>query len=154
MSLDAVNKPRYATVLNGGVGKLGTGASTVAATALGTDGIAADAKVVYTAGAYGGIVESLSLSTDDSSAVNVLVYAMEGSTVHPLGVVPVPALSGASGSALNVDGLAQLQGLPKNSVYKPYIPLRANMTLKIAVLANMTVNKILFAKATGVDFVA
>lgn len=154
MSLAAVNIPKYATVLNGGVAKLGDGASTVGATALGVDGIAADAKVCYTAGAYGGIVESLMASTNDTAAVNVLVYILDGSTVHPLGIVNVPLSSGNSGTVPNVDLINGLIGLPVNSVYKKYIPLRANVVLKVAILAAMTANKILFVKSTGVDFVA
>ena len=154
MSLAAVNIPKYATVLNGGVATLGTGSSTVGATALNVDGIAADAKVCYTAGAYGGIVESLMISTNDTAAVNVLVYGLEGSTVHPFGIVAVPASSGNLGTAANVDAINALQGLPINGMYKKYIPLRPNMTLKVAVLAAMTANKILVAKSTGVDYIA
>jgi hypothetical protein len=154
MSLAAVNIPKYATVLNGGIGVLGTGASTVGATALGIDGIAADAKVVYTAGTYGGIVESLMISTNDTAAVNVFVYALDGATVHPLGIVNIPLSSGNAASVLNIDALNIIQGLPLNSVYKKYIPLKANMTLKVAVLAAMTANKSLWAKTTGLDFIA
>jgi hypothetical protein len=154
MSLSAVNLPKYATVLNGGVCQLGTGASTVGATALGIDGIAADAKVCYTAGQYGGIVESLMLSTNDTAAVNVFVYAMEGAVVHPLGIVNVPLSSGNGASIPNVDALNAIQGLPKNAAGLKYLPLRPNMTLKVAVLAAMTANKVLIAKTTGVDFVA
>ena len=40
MALATVNLPKYATVLNGSVGVLGTGASTVGATAINIDGIA------------------------------------------------------------------------------------------------------------------
>lgn len=154
MSLQAVNIPKYATVLNGGVGVLGTGASTVGATAVGIDGIAADAKVCYTAGAYGGIIESLMVSTNDTAAVNVIVYLLDGATVHPLGVVNIPINSGNLGTAANVDVINGLQGLPINSVFKKYIPLRPNMTLKVAVLAAMTANKYVWAKAMGVDYVA
>lgn len=154
MAIEAVNMPKYATVLNGGVCQLGTGASTVGATALGVDGVAADAKICYTAGAYGGIVESLMLSTNDTAAVNVFIYAMDGATVHPFGIVPVPINSGNLGTALNVDALTNLQGLPKNAAGVKYLPLKPGMTLKVAVLAAMTANKILIAKATGVDFIA
>jgi len=154
MSLAAVNLPKYCTVLNGGVAKLGDGASTVGATALGVDGIAADAKVCYTAGAYGGMVESLMASTNDTVTVNVFVYGLDGATVHPFGIVNVPLSSGNLGTAPNVDLINGLAGLPINSVYKKYIPLRANMTLKVAVLAAMTLNKILWVKSTGVDFIA
>jgi hypothetical protein len=154
MSIAAVNMPKYATVLNGGVGVLGTGASTVGATAVGVDGIAADAKVVYTAGAYGGIVESLMVSISDTVTVNLIVYAMDGTTVHPLGLVNIPLSSGNALSVPNVDVINGLVGLPINSVSKKYIPLRANMTLKVACLAAMTANKYVWAKSTGVDFIA
>ena len=154
MSIAAVNMPKYTTVLNGGIGILGTGASTVGATVLGVDGIAADAKVCYTAGQYGGIIESLLLSTNDTAAVNVLVYLLEEAVVHPLGIVNVPPSSGNAASVLNVDGLNSLAGLPKNAAGMKYLPIRPNMTLKVAVLAAMTANKYLFAKTTGVDFIA
>jgi len=154
MSLAAVNIPKYATVLNGGIAKLGDGASTVGATALGVDGIAADAKVCYTAGAFGGMVESLMASTNDTVTVNVFVYGLDGATVHPFGIVNVSLSAGNLGTVPNVDLISGLVGLPINSVYKKYIPLRANMTLKVAVLAAMSLNKILWVKSTGVDFIA
>jgi hypothetical protein len=158
MALAAINLPKYANVLNGGIGVLGTGASTVGATALGIDGIAADAKVCYTAGAYGGMVESLMISTNDTTAVNVFVYALDGATVHPIGIVNVPASSGNLGTVTAVDAINGsgicLNGLPQNQVYRKYIPLRANMTLKVSVLAAMTLNKILWAKTTGIDYSA
>ena len=154
MAIAVVNMPKYATVLNGGVCVLGTGASTVGATAIGVDGIAADAKVCYTAGAYGGMVESLFISTNDTAAVNVFVYAMDGATVHPLGIVNIPINSGNLSTAGNVDALAALNGLPINSVNKKYIPLKAGMTLKVSVLAAMTANKSMWAKSTGLDYIA
>jgi hypothetical protein len=154
MSLAAVNLPKYCTVLNGGIGVLGTGASTVGATLIGVDGIAADAKVVYTAGAFGGMVESLMCSINDTAAVNVIVYELDGATVHPLGIVNVPINSGNLGTVPNVDLINGLIGLPINSVYKKYIPLKANMTVKVAVLAAMTANKYCYVHSSGVDFVA
>ena len=154
MSLAAVNLPKYCTVLNGGIGVLGTGASTVGATLIGVDGIAADAKVVYTAGAFGGMVESLMCSINDTAAVNVIVYELDGATVHPLGIVNVPISSGNLGTVPNVDLINGLIGLPINSVYKKYIPLKANMTVKVAVLAAMTANKYCYVHSSGVDFVA
>lgn len=154
MAISSVNMPKYATVLNGGVCQLGTGATGVLATAIGVDGVAADAKVCYTAGASGGIVESLSLNTNDTVVVNALIYAMDVAVVHPLGLVLVPASAGNASGIANVDGLTNIAGLPKNAAGVKYLPLRANMTLKVAVLANMTLNKCLWAKTTGVDFIA
>jgi hypothetical protein len=154
MSLATVNIPKYASVLNGGVCQVGVSGTTVGATALGVDGIAADAKVCYTAGAYGGMVESLLASTNDTAAVNVFVYLLSGTTVHSLGIVNVPLSSGNLGTAANVDLINGLVGLPINLVGKKYIPLMANMSVKVAVLAAMTANKYLIVKATGVDFSA
>ena len=156
MSLAAVNLPKYCTVLNRGVCKLGTGASTVGATALGIDGIAADAKVCYTAGGYGGMCESLIISINDTAAVNAFVYVLDSdaTTVHPLGICNIPINSGNLGTAYSVDAVNVLIGLPVNLVGRKYIPLKANQTIKIAVLAAMTVNKSLWASASGVDFIA
>lgn len=155
MSIAAVNMPKYATVLNSGIGVLGTGASTVGATLIGIDGIAADAKVVYTAGAYGGMCESLIISTDNSAAaIAVIVYVLDGAVVHPLGIVAVPLSSGTLGTAYAVDAVNVLVGLPLNSVYRKYIPLKANQVIKIAVIAAMTANKYVWASTSGVDFVS
>ena len=160
MSIAAVNIPKYATVLNGGVAVLGTGASTVGATAINVDGIASDAKICYTAGAYGGQVESIMISTNDTAAVNAILYAFDpsGSVVHHLGIVAVPASSGNLGTVPNVDALngsgVVLQGLPVNYVFKKILPMRPNFTLKVAVLAAMTANKILICKTLGSDYIA
>jgi hypothetical protein len=148
-----VNYPKYATVLNGGVAKLGDGSITVGATALGVDGSANNAKACYTAGAYGGIVESLMVSTNDTVTVNLFVYGLDGAVVHPFGIVNIPLSSGNALSVPNVDVINGLVGLPINSAFKKYIPLRPNMILKVAVLAAMTAQKVLFAKATGLDYV-
>lgn len=119
--LPAVNMPKYATVPNGGVAKLGDGASTVGATALGVDGAAADAKACYTAGAYGGMVECVSFTTDDTAAVNARLYILDGATVKPVGIINVPINSGNAASVKNVDGLASIEGLPVNASFKKYI---------------------------------
>jgi len=154
MSLAAVNLPKYCTVLNGGGCKLGTGASTVGATVLGIDGIVADAKICYTAGAFGGMVESLMVSINDTVAVNMFVYILDGATVYPIGICNIPINSGNLGTAYAIDVINSLAGLPYNSVYRKYIPLRANQVVKVAVLAPMTVNKSLWATTSGVDFIA
>jgi len=150
--------PKYATVLNCGVAKLGDGASTVGATALGVDGNAADAKACYTAGAFGGMVESLIMNTNDTAAVNVLVYELNGSTIIPKGIVNIPANSGNIGTVAAVNALAgigvTLIGFPINANGKAYIPLRPNSQLKVATLGAMTANKCLWASADGVDYIA
>jgi hypothetical protein len=142
------------TVQNNGVGQLGDGASTVGATALGVDGIAADAKVMFTAGAHGSLVQSIMISTNDTADVDVILYALDGAVVEPLGVVSVPAGSGNAVLTPNVDGLVALMGLPVNGSSQKHIPLKAAMVLKVAVLGAMTENKILTATTTGLDYIA
>jgi hypothetical protein len=152
--LSIVNYPKYAKTLNGGVAVLGTGASTVGATAINVDGIAADAKVVYTFGPYGGFCEALMISTNDTAAVNAIIYMMDGATVHHLAVVNIPIASGTNGTAPNVDVINAIQGLPINPLFKKVIQGKPNVTIKVAVLAAMTANKILIAKSSGIDFEA
>jgi hypothetical protein len=159
MSLDPVNKPKYATQMNGGRCVLGTGASTVGATAINVDGIAADAKICYTPGVNGGIIESVTISTTDTAAVTAILYLLEVATseVHHLGVVAVPANSGNLSTAPAVDALNASLGLgslPINYVFRRYIPIRAGFVLKVASKDAMTANKILICKTTGVDLVA
>ena len=154
MSLAAVNLPKYATTINGGVCQIGYSGYTVQPTTLGVDGGSNDCKVCYTAGAFGGIVETLIASTNDTAAVNVFIYLLSGTTVHPLGIVNVPLSSGNAANVPSVDLINGISGLPINSAYKKYIPLQANMNLKVGVLAAMTANKFLLVKSTGLDFVA
>lgn len=155
VDLGLVNMPKYATVINSGSAVLGTGSSTVGATALGVDGIAADAKAIYTAGAYGGIVDYIALSTDDTTAVNVRLYVLNSdSSIEVIGIVPVPIQSGDLGTALNVDAFASLNGCSLDEKYHKIIRLKAGAQLKIAVKAAMTANKKLFGMARGLDFIA
>lgn len=155
MSLAAVNIPKYAQTINTNIGKLGNGTSwTVPATLLGNDGTATGATVVYTAGAYGGVCESLMASTNDLAAVNVFVYILSGSSVQPLGLVNVPLSSGNANGVANVDLINGLIGLPVNSMNKKYIPLKANQSIKVSVLAAMTANKCLWVRSSGTDLTA
>ena len=75
MSLTSGQIPKVANVPNGGVGVIEGSSNTVA---LGSN---INGTTVYTAGASGGRVMSLTAVTDDSVAVNVFVYIYRGSTV-------------------------------------------------------------------------
>lgn len=151
MAILTSEKPVYTRTKNDSVGILN--AASAGALGSNTNGVTA-----YTAGAYGGRVESLILSTDDTAAVNVFVYKYDGSTVIPVGIVNVPASSGNSGTVASVDALlgsgVTLVGLERDSNGKQYIPLMPNQLLKIACLANMTAAKKLYAQASGTDYTA
>jgi hypothetical protein len=148
MSLIARDKPAFYNVPNNGTGTLN--AATAGAMGVDTNGVA-----VLTAGSYGAIVEALVMNTDDTAAVNVFVYILNGATVQPIGIVNVPLSSGNTASAPTINALLgtgqTLVGLPINSQGKQYIALEAGEVLKVSTLANMTAAKKLYATAIGWD---
>lgn len=153
--LTGASYPNLAKTINSGNCQLGTGASTVGATAIGVDGSAADAKAVYTAGAYGGIVQSLMISSNDTAAVNAIIYKLDGAVVKHLGIVNIPIGAGTNGTVANINAFAgsgsTLIGLPIDSNGNYYIYMKPNEVLKIAVLAAMTANKVIWATSQGLD---
>ena len=97
MPISLAEKAVYARTINVGTGTLN------AATA-GALGAITNAVTVYTAGSYGGRIESLVANTNDTAAVNVFVMLVDGSSnVYPLGIVNVPLSSGNSATVSNVD---------------------------------------------------
>jgi len=148
MPVIARDKPVFYNTPNTDVGS-GTAISA------GTLGSNTNGVTCFTAGAYGAIVESLVISTDDTAAVNVWFYIYRGTTVIPLGIVAVALRSGDLGTVANVDALAgsgvTLIGLPVNNQGKRFISLEASDVLKFAVLANMTASKSLYVTAMGFD---
>lgn len=153
----AVHYPKFATVLVGGVGVIGTGSNTVTLSTLGVDNTTAGMfATIYTAGTNGGIVDSLMISTSDGAAVNVLLWIMDGSTIIPLGIVNIPLSSGMSATAPNIDALAgagtTLTGLAINSNGKRYLQMKAGQILKAGVLAQMSANKQVWIRYSGLEF--
>ncbi len=145
--------PKYANVPNSGVGLIVASANTV------TLGSNTNAATAYTAGANGGRVYSLVANTDDTAAVNVLLFIYNGSSVRPLGLVNVPLSSGnvAGVPVLNMldpSSTVGLKGLPVDSSGNRYIPLAANEVLKCGALANLTAAKTCYVHAIGSDYQA
>ena len=140
--------PKYANVPNSGVGVLSASATTV------TLGSNTNAVTVYTASANGGRVYSLVANTDDTAAVNVVLFIYSGSSVRPLGIVNVPLSSGNAANVLNVNMLdsAVLKGLPMDNAGNRYIPLAASEILKAGALANLTALKSCYVHAMGADY--
>ncbi len=146
--LTAGQIPRYANVPNGGVAAIAASSNTVT---LGSDtnGVAA-----FTAGSQGGRVYTLVANTNDTVAINVLLYILNGSSVRPLGIVNVPLSSGNAANVLGVNMLdaAVLKGLPVDQAGNRYIPLQANEVLKCGALANLTAAKTCWVTALGGDY--
>ena len=149
MGLTSGQIPKVANVPNGGVGVIEGSSNTVA---LGSN---INGTTVYTAGAAGGRVMSLTAVTNDTVAVNVFVYIYRSSTVIPLGLVNVPLSSGNTNAArFNVDFLdgINIVGLPIDNSGKRYIPLMPNDILKVGALANLTTAKTCWVHASGNDY--
>ena len=139
--------------------RLGTGASTVGATAVGVDGAGADGVVIYPACAYGSICYSIMLSTDQATAVNVIIYkknTVTNAITHKT-VINIPASSGTNGVAPNVNAMAgtgiTMIGLPIDT-NNYYIICGANEEIKMASLAAMTANKTVFSSTEGLNLIA
>lgn len=151
MSLTAGQIPIVANVPNGGVGVIAASSNTV------TLGSNTNGATIYTAGTYGGRVNSLTAVTDDTVTVNVFIYIYRGSTVIPLGLVNVPLSSGNTNAArFNVDFLdgVNILGLPIDNTGKRYIPLMPNDVLKCGALANLTAAKTCWVQGQGADYQA
>jgi hypothetical protein len=148
MSLTAGQIPKLANVLNAGVGVL-TG------TTIGTLGSDTNGVTIYTSGASGGRVISLTASTDDTVTINVFLYIFRGSTVIPVGLVNIPLSSGNTNAArFVVDFLngTNIPGLPIDQTGRQYIPLLANDVLKATTIANLSATKSVWLNAAGVDY--
>jgi hypothetical protein len=148
--LSLAEKPVYARTINVGVGVLN------AATA-GALGTTTNAVTVYTAGSNGGRIESLVANSDDTAAVNLFVFLVDGSSnVYPLGIVNVPANSGNLGTVANVDLLdgtnVRIVGMCLDNLGKRYISIPASWTLRVSTLANMTAAKKCHVTAQGFDY--
>src|ERR1017187_9404007 len=97
MSLTAGQIPIFANVPNGGVGVIAASANTV------TMGADTNGATIYTAGSHGGRVYMLVANTNDTVALNVVLYVLNSATVKPLGIVNVPLSSGNVANVLNVN---------------------------------------------------
>ena len=146
--------PKRANVPNSGVGSITASSNTV------TVGADANGATIYTAGTSGGRVYVLLASLNDTVAVNLILYILDGATVLPLGMVLVPASSGNIAATPNVNLLdpsnatQKLLGLPVDENGNRYIPLKASQILKGGALANLTALKILYVTAIGSDYQA
>lgn len=146
--LNSNQVPKYAITPNGGVGVITASSNTVT---LGSD---TNGATIYTAGASGGRVYSLVANTDDTAAVNVLLYILNGASVRPLGIVNVPLSSGNAANVLNVNCLDStvLKGLPLDMAGNRYIALQGSEILKCGALANLTALKKCYVTAQGSDY--
>lgn len=106
-------------------------------------------KTLFTAGASGGRVHSVSVASDDTAAHDLQVWSSIGGTDYLVGTVSIPAGSGNTSGVPQVNVLAALVSLLDPS---GYWVLKAAEVIKISVPVAITAAKTLHASARGADF--
>lgn len=146
MALDSKEKPKYANIINNGVGVLDSALA-------GSLGSESQAVTILTAGAAGTLVRSLLINTDDTVALEVFIYeaSADGTFIRPITCISVPAESGNNGVNRTVDAL-NVSGLQKDNVSKQFIQLAENNLLKAFVKADMTAGKKCYISAEGRNY--
>ena len=147
MALTAGQIPVLANVPNSGVAQL-TG------TTIGTLGSDTNGVTIYTAGALGGRVFTLTGVTSSTVIVNTHIYILRGTTVIPVGLCSIPVSSGNTLLArYNVDYLdgVNLLGLPLDNTGKRYIPLLGGDKLKATTIINIAAGSA-WLSAHGADY--
>lgn len=102
------------------------------------------AATLYTASSDGAVVKSVVASTNDSTAVNLVVVVNNGTTDFVLGTVNLPINSGYTGAIASVDVLGSnlIPGLPRDINNRSVLPLPSGHVLKVGCLATMTSAKV------------
>jgi hypothetical protein len=98
---------------------------------------------LYTSATNDSVVKSITVTTTDTSAVNLKVAISDGTTDFLLGTVRVALASGTDGAAGSVDilGSSLLPGLPRDLNSRSILPLKNGYILKVGCLATMTAAK-------------
>lgn len=100
-------------------------------------------KTLYTAGANDAVVKCITVSSTDTTAVNLALYVNNLSADFLIGFVNVPITAGFTGAIAATDILASamLPGLPLDQNGKRVLPLAAGYILKVAAKATITTAK-------------
>jgi hypothetical protein len=98
---------------------------------------------LYTSATNESVVKSITVTTTDTSAVNLKVAINDGTTDFLLGTVRVALASGTDGAVASVDilGSSLLPGLPRDLNSRSILPLKNGHILKFGCLATMTAAK-------------
>ena len=98
---------------------------------------------LYTSATNDSVVKSITVTTTDTSAVNLKVAINDGTTDFLLGTVRVALASGTDGAVASVDilGSSLLPGLPRDLNNRTILPLKNGYILKVGCLATMTAAK-------------
>jgi len=111
-------------------------------------------KDLYTAGAEGSIIRSVTCVSDDTAAVNLRVFIYDGSSSIQIGTVNIPIASGTNGTASSVDviNMSSIPSLPLDGNGKRILLLKAGQKLQVAALATITALKTVTVSAIAEDY--
>lgn len=109
---------------------------------------------VVAGGTNGSKIESLIVSSTDTSARDINIYMTNGAVDYLLTTISIPINSGNTNAIPPVDILrsGQFPGLARDSNGNPYIYVENGSTLKIAATTTVTTAKIIAALAQGGDY--
>jgi len=107
-------------------------------------------KTIFTAGADGALVDSVFVTSDDTSAVVLNVFVNDGSTSFRIGTINVPTLSGTDGVVVGVNLLDTTQ-MPALQTSGGILLAPTNL-LKVAPQSAVTAAKTVTLTPLGGDF--
>lgn len=107
-------------------------------------------KTIFTAGADGSLVDSVFVTSDDTSAVVLDVFINDLTTSFLIGSVNVPTLSGTDGTTdgINLLDITLLPALQSGGS----LPLQATFKLNVAPQAAVTAAKTVTITPAGGDY--
>ena len=115
-----------------------------------------NAKLLFTAGAEGSVIKSLTANSDDTSSRVLVIYISPdaGTTKYPIGSVSITTLAGQTGALSQIDILASsvFLGLPLDQSGRPVLPLAATYRVYVGVQVAVTAAKFLNVHAMGEDY--
>ena len=104
-------------------------------------------QTLVTADTDGAIVQSITVTSDDTNAVDLQVFINDGTTSHLVGTVNIPTLAGTDGIEPNVNLLKSINGLQEDGS----LILEASFTLRVAALVTVTSAKAVTLVSQGGD---
>lgn len=109
---------------------------------------------VYTGGTNGSKIESLFVSSTDTTARDIQISIVISSVTYILGTVTIPINSGNINSAPTVNYFqsSQLPNLAKDSNGNPYLYLASGAVLQAEALTTVTSGKVISIMAFGGDY--
>ena len=104
-------------------------------------------QTLVTAGTDGAIIQSITVTSDDTNAVDLQLFVNDGTTSHLIGTTNIPTLAGTDGLAPNINLLTGIRGLQADGS----LVLEASFTLRIAALVTVTSAKKVTLVSQGGD---